>query len=100
MIVTSPRWPVDTSVEDLCERLLLLSMKAKRIDKVPFIWFWPDGASGVVSAMTHDVETEEGREFCAELMDVDESFGIRSSFQVVPEGRYSEVSLHLFKVHS
>jgi len=85
-----PRWPVDTSVEDLCERLLLLSMKAKRIDKVPFIWFWPDGAQSCV-AMTHDVETEEGREFCAELMDVDESFGIKSSFQVVPEGRY-EVS--------
>jgi hypothetical protein len=85
-----PRWPVDTSVEDLCERLLLLSMKAKRTDKVPFIWFWPDGAQSCV-AMTHDVETEEGREFCAELMDVDESFGIKSSFQVVPEGRY-EVS--------
>jgi hypothetical protein len=85
-----PRWPVDTSVEDLCERLLFLSMKAKHIDKVPFIWFWPDGAQSCV-AMTHDVETEEGREFCAEVMDVDESFGIKSSFQVVPEGRY-EVS--------
>ena len=82
-----PRWPVDTSVEDLCERLLFVSMKAKRIDKVPFIWFWPDGAQSCV-AMTHDVETEEGREFCAELMDVDESFGIKSSFQIVPEGRY------------
>jgi hypothetical protein len=85
-----PRWPVDTSVEDLCERLLFLSMKAKRVDKVPFIWFWPDGAQSCI-AMTHDVETEEGREFCAKLMDVDESFGIKSSFQVVPEGRY-EVS--------
>ena len=85
-----PRWPVDTSVEDLCGRLLLLSMKAKRIDRVPFIWFWPDGAQSCIT-MTHDVESEKGREFCTELMDVDESFGIKSSFQVVPQGRY-EVS--------
>jgi len=27
-----PRWPVDTTVEDLSERLLLLSMKAQGID--------------------------------------------------------------------
>jgi hypothetical protein len=62
-------------------------MKAKGLDRVPFIWFWPDGAQSCV-AMTHDVETERGRDFCAELMNVDESFGIKASFQVVPEGRY------------
>jgi hypothetical protein len=74
-------------VEDLCERLLLLSMQAQGIDEVPFIWFWPDGAQSCI-VMTHDVETEKGRDFCAELMNVDESFGIKASFQVVPEGRY------------
>ena len=82
-----PRWPVDTTVEDLCEKSLLLSMKAKGVDKIPFIWFWPDGARSCV-AMTHDVETERGRDFCAELMNIDESFGIKASFQIVPEGRY------------
>lgn len=82
-----PQWPVDTTVEDLCEHLLMLSMKARGVDKVPFIWFWPDGAESCV-AMTHDVETEKGRDFCTELMNIDDSFGIKSSFQVVPEGRY------------
>lgn len=82
-----PRWPVDTTVENLCEKSLLLSMKAKGIDRVPFIWFWPDSAQSCV-AMTHDVETERGRDFCSELMNIDESFGIKASFQVVPEGRY------------
>jgi hypothetical protein len=82
-----PHWPVDTTVEDLSERLLLLSMKAQGIDKVPFIWFWPEGAQSC-AAMTHDIETERGRDFCTELMNVDESFGIKASFQVVPEGRY------------
>jgi hypothetical protein len=85
-----PRWPVDTTVEDLCEQLLLLSMKAQGIDRLPFIWFWPDGAQSCV-AMTHDVETEKGRAFCTELMDMDDALGIRASIQVVPEGSY-EVS--------
>jgi hypothetical protein len=82
-----PRWPVDPTVEDLCEQLLLLSMKARGVDRAPFIWFWPDGAESCV-AITHDVETERGRDFCAELMSINESFGIKASFQVVPEGRY------------
>jgi hypothetical protein len=82
-----PRWPVDTTVEDLCEQLLLLSMKSKGVDKVPFVWFWPDGAQSCV-AMTHDIETERGKAFCDELMSIDDSFGIKASIQVVPEGRY------------
>ena len=82
-----PHWPVDTTVEDLCEHLLLLSMKAKGVDRVPFVWFWPDGAQSCV-AMTHDLETEKGKTFCSELMDIDDSFGIKASIQVVPEERY------------
>lgn len=83
-----PQWPVDTTVENLCERLLLLSMQAQGVERAPFIWFWPDGARGCL-AMTHDVETEAGRNFCEDLMDVDDDFGIKASFNLVPEGRYA-----------
>ena len=83
-----PKWPVDTSVEDLSEKLLLLSMEANAVEKVPFIWFWPDGAKSSLM-MTHDVENVAGRDWCRELMDLDESFGIKSSFEIVPEERYS-----------
>ena len=38
--------------------------------------------------MTHDVEAESGQGFCSELMNIDHSFGIKASFQLVPEGRY------------
>jgi len=82
-----PQWPVDTTVENICERLLLLSLQANNVDRIPFIWFWPDGASGCIS-MTHDVETIAGRNFCARLLDIDGSFGIKASYQIVPEGRY------------
>jgi len=86
--LTFPRWPVDCSVDNLFEHLLVLALKASGAEKIPFIWFWPDGHKGC-ALMTHDVETEIGRDFCSTLMDIDDSFGIKASFQVIPEERYS-----------
>lgn len=85
-----PCWPVDSSIDSLMEQLLLLCLKANGVPRIPFIWFWPDGASSA-AIMTHDVETQLGRDFCARLMDIDDSFGIKASFQIIPEERY-EVS--------
>src|SRR5579863_10715728 len=82
-----PHWPVDFTVDKLFERSLLMTLRSQGLDRIPFIWFWPDGASGCV-IMTHDVETVEGRDFCSSLMDIDDRFGIKASFQVVPERRY------------
>jgi hypothetical protein len=82
-----PRWPVDFSVESLMEQILTLILKSGRVDRIPFIWFWPDGAPGC-AIMTHDVEGSAGLKFCAELMNIDDSFQIKSAFQVVPEVRY------------
>jgi hypothetical protein len=83
-----PQWPVDVTVDELVERLLVLFMKAAGIDEMPFIWFWPDGAASA-AMMTHDVETAAGLDFCRELMAINESFDISSSFQLVPEDRYT-----------
>jgi hypothetical protein len=82
-----PRWPTDRTVEEIHERLLLLSLKAKGLQRVPFVWFWPNGARSC-AIMTHDVEELAGLNFCSPLMDLDEAAGIRSSFQIVPEVRY------------
>jgi hypothetical protein len=82
-----PRWPVDLSVDLVLNLCLALAMKSRGVAEVPFIWFWPDGAQSCV-IMTHDVETAAGRDFCRSLMSIDESFGIRSSFQLIPEVRY------------
>ena len=90
-----PKWPVDTTVESVCETLLLKSMEAKGVNRIPFVWFWPGGASGCVM-MTHDVETKAGRDNCAHLMNVDSSYGIKAAFGIVPEERY-EVSSSLLE---
>jgi hypothetical protein len=82
-----PQWPVDATVEQVLERLLLLSMKTQGVSRLPFIWFWPDGARSA-AIMTHDVEGVAGRDFCTRLMDLDDAVSIKSSFQLVPEKRY------------
>lgn len=92
-----PHWPVDQTVDNLFERLMLLTLKAQGISRIPFIWFWPESASSC-AIMTHDVETAEGRDFCSTLMDINDSFGIKSSFQVVPEVRYEVPESYLSSI--
>src|SRR5581483_11729531 len=82
-----PYWPVDRSVDRIHEWLLRLVMETQGVNEIPFVWFWPEGHSSC-ACMTHDVETSTGRDFCGQLMDIDDGFGIKSSFQVVPEQRY------------
>jgi hypothetical protein len=82
-----PKWPVDHTVDTIFEKLLALALKANAVDRIPFIWFWPNGAPSC-AIITHDVEALPGRDFCSRLMDLDDSAGIKSSFQIVPEQRY------------
>jgi len=83
-----PSWPVDFTVENILEQLLILSMKSHNVQRIPFIWFWP-GETLSCAIVTHDVETSAGRDFCPQLMDLNDSFGIKSAFQVIPQKRYS-----------
>lgn len=94
-----PRWPVDRTVEQIHETMLRLCIQAQDGQKVPFIWFWPQGFPSC-SIITHDVEQAKGRDFCSALMDLDEKFGIKSSFQLIPEGRYTLSSSFLQSIRS
>src|SRR5262245_13419019 len=51
-----PHWPVDWTVEKLFERLVVLSMEFRKVQRMPFVWFWPQGCSGCLM-ITHDIET-------------------------------------------
>lgn len=85
--VQFPTWPVDQTVDRLFDQAMAMMLRANPGERVPFIWFWPDGFSSC-AIVTHDVETSVGRDFCNFLMDLDDSFSIQSSFQLVPEVRY------------
>ena len=82
-----PHWPVDRTVDLLFESLMGLAIRARSDEPIPFIWFWPDGA-GAALILTHDVETEIGRDTCSTLMDLDDEFGFKGCFQIIPEKRY------------
>jgi hypothetical protein len=50
--------------------------------------------------MTHDVETSAGRDFTFKLMDLDDSYGIKASFQVIPEKRYEVPDEYVREIRS
>ena len=82
-----PHWPVDSTVNSLHEAFLRLAMRAQGCDRVPFIWFWPEGAPACL-ILTHDVEARAGYKFTSDLIDIDLAHDFRASFQVIPEKRY------------
>lgn len=86
--ISFPQWPIDTTVDRLHRKLLALSLRARGVERLPFIWFWPDGHPAC-AIMTHDVETAAGCRMSAHVMDLDESQAIRSSFEIVPKKRYT-----------
>lgn len=92
-----PKWPVDSTVDRLLEKLLSISIRSTGMKAVPFIWFWPEGANAA-AIMTHDVETGEGVRRSPYLMDVDESFGMPAAFQIVPERRYAVTESYLDEI--
>jgi len=87
---------VDFTVENLFEQVFSVILERTGTREIPFIWFWPDGARAAVM-MTHDVEGKAGLRFSEQLMAIDESFGIHSAFQLVPEERYLHESSDLQK---
>ena len=94
-----PNWPVDFTVDNLHEEMLSLLLKTGAEKKVPFIWFWPEGASNCLM-MTHDVETAAGRDFTFKLMDLDDSYGFKASYQVIPEKRYEVPDQYVADIRS
>lgn len=94
-----PAWPVDLTVERLHEEILRLSMESIGAKRVPFIWFWPEGAPSCL-LITHDVETSAGRDFTFSLMALDEAYGFKAAYQVVPEKRYQVSNDYIAEIRS
>jgi hypothetical protein len=78
-----PKWPIDDSVDQIFQTTMALLLKQSGRPEIPFIWFWPEGATAC-AMMTHDVESRAGHTLCRELASLDESYNIRSAFQMIP----------------
>ena len=67
----TPDWPIDP-----------------RAAKPPPDWKgWPEGKQFAL-VLTHDVEGQAGLPNCGPIMELEQEFGFRSSFNFVPEGEY------------
>ena len=86
---TFPSWPVDRSVDILFEQVD--GSRPPRIQERQVSLSSGSGLKGskACAILTHDIETKAGRDLTGKLMDIDDSFGIKASIQIVPEKRYT-----------
>lgn len=78
-----PAWPIETSLDDLQRRLLSLLLGVVDRPRLPFVWFWPNGATAALT-LTHDVEGVSGKEMVDRFIEIESAHGFVSSFNFVP----------------
>jgi peptidoglycan/xylan/chitin deacetylase (PgdA/CDA1 family) len=78
-----PAWPAETAADDLARLVLALAEEAAG-GPLPTAPTWPDGRDWAL-VLTHDVETAAGLAAIAPLRRLEESYGYRSSWNLVPE---------------
>jgi len=75
-------WPIESRYclfqWEVMRQLLLITGK----QSIHFKHFWPQGRMFALT-MTHDIETAEGQRLVHKVIDLEEKFGIRSSFNFV-----------------
>ena len=79
-----PRWPLDTSLDELYRLVMRLILETSGLDSIPFIWFWPQGYSHAV-CLTHDVETQFGHDHLDPIINLESKYAVRSLWNFVPE---------------
>jgi hypothetical protein len=77
-----PAWPYDDSVAALLRFAIRCSLLASGRERLPFRWFWPDGAAAA-AILTHDVESADGLRNALRIADLEQERELRSSFNIV-----------------
>ncbi len=77
-----PRWPIETCLHDFLE--FFHSLLQSIVDEpVPRIASWPNGHTWAL-VLTHDVETSLGVQALDPVLELEQSLGLRSSWNFVP----------------
>lgn len=77
-----PSWPLDVSVARLLGLWVRAELLARGETELRFRWFWPDRAAAAL-VLTHDVESAAGLRNALRIAELEEAYGLRSSFNVV-----------------
>lgn len=79
-----PEFPVDRSFEDLKRYILAAALRVSRSERLPFVWFWPEGKEAAL-VLTHDVEGGlKDNAGIWRLLAAEKKRGLASSFNIVP----------------
>ena len=79
-----PAWPADTTVDDLQACVVAAAMRAAGQARLPMLAWWPGGKRCAV-VLRHDVEGTQGLANIDAVRRIEESRGLRSLWNVVPE---------------
>lgn len=78
-------WPVEDRYVHYQFRLVANVLKQLGQQAIDVVGLWP-GGHRFAFVLTHDVEARPGHDFVRRVMDLEEKYGFRSSFNFVPEG--------------
>ncbi len=77
-------WPIDNRYPHFLFEVLRQALVLAGVESVAFRSLWPDSRQFALT-LTHDIETANGQAHVAEIADLEERLGFRSSFNFVPE---------------
>jgi hypothetical protein len=77
-------WPVEDRYVRFQWEVMGHLLRLREEPPLPFYHFWPAGYEYGFT-LTHDVEAAEGHALIAAVADLEERYGFRSSFNIVPE---------------
>lgn len=82
---TSPLgWPVEDRFAAFQWEIMRNLLDSTDHNEITFLHFWPKGYR-LPLILTHDIETADGQEQVRLVADLEERYGLRSSFNFVPE---------------
>ena len=79
-----PREPFEPLLADILGFHLRTIAKNRRLERIPYIAFWPDGYEAAF-CFTHDIESRYGYERLPELIDLEKKYPVKSTIYIVSE---------------
>ena len=78
------RWPIEDRYVAFQKQVLIKALESINKEQMEFIHFWP-GQNQFAFVLTHDIETSEGFQNARHIAEIEQSYGFRSSFNIIPE---------------
>jgi len=77
-------WPSESRYADFLHAVLVYVLDRRGLESATYVSLWPDDRR-LAFVLTHDVELRAGHDFVMKVVELEERYGFRSSFNFVPE---------------